>query len=144
MSHLILVLIVSCCAVCMSAQQQGTVQTSQQQGSLTSNQEMVTLRPKLALADVRGVSNFLESVEIRGSEVDAFLDVKKALNAAIDEGTKASRKPEDLVTIEMRMDVANNFYVLMQRATLKGSEAEKFRQIIVAVQNAAKEATAKK
>lgn len=122
---------------------QGTV-TSNQQGSLTGNQEMVIIKPKLALADVKGVSAFLQSVEIRGTEVDAYLDVKKALNTAVTDATKASRKDEDMVTVEMRMDVANNFYVLMQRATLKGAEAEKFRQIIVAVQDAAKEAAGKK
>lgn len=126
-----------------SAQPQGTV-TSNQQGSLTSNQEMVVIKPKLALADIKGVSQFLQSVEIRGTEVDAYLDVKKALNAAVTDATKANKKDEDMVVVDMRMDVANNFYVLMQRATLKGAEAEKFRQIIVAVQDAAKEATAKK
>lgn len=134
----------ACTSVAAFAQPQGTVQTSAQQGSLTSNQEMVVIKPKLALADVKGVSQFLESVEIRGTEVDAYLDVKKALNTVVAEGVKSNRKPEDIVVVEMRMDVANNFYVLMQRATLKGAEAEKFRQIIVAVQDAAKDATAKR
>ncbi|MDZ4744742.1 MAG: hypothetical protein SGJ05_01930 [bacterium] len=138
---LILSVVVLLSASCLFAQQ---VQTSSQQGSLTGNQDMVIIKPKLALADIRGVSQFLESVEIRGTEVDAYLDVKKALNAAIESGTKSNSKPEELVVVEMRMDVANNFYVLMQRATLKGAEAEKFRQIIVAVQEAAKAATAKK
>jgi len=145
MSRFILTaVLMACVTVCAGAQPKGTVQTSAQQGSLTSNQEMVVIKPKLALADIRGVSQFLESVEIRGTEVDAYLDVKKSLNAAIEEATKSNRKPEDLVVVDMRMDVANNFYVLMQRATLKGAEAEKFRQIIVAVQDAAKEATAKR
>lgn len=136
-------LVLAFSSICALAQPQGTVQTSKQQGSLTSNQEMIIIKPKLALADVKGVSQFLESVEIRGTEVDAYLDVKKALNTAIEDGAKANRKPEDVVTVDMRMDVANNFYVLMQRATLKGAEAEKFRQIIVAVQEAAKDATTK-
>lgn len=126
-----------------SAFAQGTV-TNNQQGSLTSNQEMVVIKPKLALQDVKGVSQFLQSVEIRGTEVEAYLDVKKALNSAVTDATKANKKDDELIVVEMRMDVANNFYVLMQRATLKGAEAEKFRQIIVAVQEAAKEATAKK
>ena len=140
-----LIAVLFCCVTVVAfAQPQGTVQTSAQQGSLTNNQEMIVIKPKLALADVKGVSQFLESVEIRGTEVDAYLDVKKALNTVVAEGVKSNRKPEEMVVVEMRMDVANNFYVLMQRATLKGAEAEKFRQIIVAVQEAAKDATAKR
>lgn len=117
-----------------------TVRAQQtQQPSLLQSQQEAVIRPKLVLADVRAVSSFLGGVEIRGNEVDAYLDVKHALSTAVDAATKAGKKDDDMIVVDMRLDVAQNFYVLMQRATLKAAEAEKFKQIIGAVQEAAKE-----
>ena len=120
------------------------VQPSQQQPSLNAGQDMTVVKPKLPLGDVKVVARFIETVEIKGTEVEAFLDVKKALNAASEAGSKAGKKDEDLIVVEMRMDVANTFYVLMQRATLKGQDAEKFKMIISALQDAAREAAGQK
>jgi ribosomal protein S1 len=115
----------------------------QSNASLTPQQEAVTIKPKLMLGDVKALSNFLLGIEIRGNEVDAFLDARKTLTAAAEAAAKAGKKDEDVITVDMRLDIAQNIFLLMQRASLKGAEAEKFKQIITSMQDAARDAQKK-
>ena len=113
------------------------------QGSLTpAAQAPVMIKPKLKVAHIKGAASFINGIEIRGGEVDAFLDVRKVLTNAIDDATKAKKDNEDVVTVEMRADQISNLATLMQRGTLKGSEAETFKDIMTALTDAAKAAQA--
>lgn len=102
------------------------------------------LKPELQLADVKQVTLFLGGVEIRGNEVDAFLDVKQTLAKAAEAAGKAGKKDEDSITVEMRISTAQNFLLLMQRATLKASDAEKFKAIVQSIEESAKALQPKK
>lgn len=117
--------------------------TAQQQLSQQSA-ESVIIKPKLTLGDVKIVAIFIGSVDIRGNEVDAFLDVKQTLTNAADAAAKAGKKDDDVIVVDMRLDTAQNFFLLMQRATLKAADAEKFKSILTAIQDAAREAQAQR
>lgn len=117
--------------------------TAQQQLSQQSA-ESVIIKPKLTLGDVKIVTIFIGSVDIRGNEVDAFLDVKQTLSKAAEGATKAGKKDDDTIAVDMRLDTAQNFFLLMQRATLKAADAEKFKAILTAIQDAAREAQAQR
>lgn len=111
------------------------------QGSLApAAQAPVVLKPKLKLAYIQGAVQFLGGIEIRGNEVDAFLDVRKVLSDAIDDATKAKKTADDVITVEMRGDQIQNLALLMQRGTLKGSEADTFKDIMNALNESVKAA----
>lgn len=98
------------------------------------------LKPDLLLSDVKNVTLFIDNVDIRGNEVDAFLDVKQTLSKAAEAAEKAGKKADDKIAVEMKVETARNFLLLMSRAPLKGGEAEKFKAIITAVTDAADKA----
>jgi hypothetical protein len=117
----------------------GSVTAQQQQQLSTQQAEAIIIKPKLTLGDVKIVTIFIGSVDIRGNEVDAFLDVKQTLTKATDAATKAGKRDEDVIVVDMRLDTAQNFFLLMQRATLKAADAEKFKAILTAIQEAARQ-----
>ncbi len=100
----------------------------------------VVLQPKMKLADIKAVAQFIQGVELRGTEVDAYLDTRKALINAAEEAEKAGKKDEDVVNFDMRLDQAQNLFTLMQRGSLKGAEAEKWKEIVEALRASVKEA----
>ncbi len=100
----------------------------------------VALKPSIKLADVKQMTLFLGGVDIRGNEVDAYLDVKESLVKATQAGEKSGKKDDDSIVVEMSISTAQNFLLLMSRATLKGADAEKFKEIVSSVQEAAKKA----
>jgi hypothetical protein len=104
----------------------------------------VMIAPKMKLADVKAVSQFIQGVDLRGTEVDAYLDTRKVLVEAAEAAGKAGKKDEDQVAVEMRLDQAQNLFTLMQRGQLKGAEAEKWREIVQSLQDAVKAAQDKK
>lgn len=103
-------------------------------------QQTVTISPKMKLQDVKNVSQFIQGVDLRGTEVDAYLDTRKVLVDAADAASKAGKKDDDLINVTMRLDQAQNLFTLMQRGQLKGAEAEKWREIVQSLQDAVKAA----
>lgn len=121
-----------------------SVDASAQGGQLTpAAQAPVMIKPKMKLGDVKAVTQFIAGVDIRGTEVDAYLDTRKILMEVIEGANKASKKDDDMVGVEMKMEQVQNLFTLMQRGSLKGAEAEKFKEIVSALQDAVKAAQPK-
>lgn len=119
----------------------GTASAQGQGGQLTpAAQAPVIVKPKLKLGDVKALIQLIAEVDIRGQEVDAYLDTKKALSGAVDAATKAGTKDDGTVALEMRAEQVQNLFMLMQRSQLKGAAAEKFKEIVTLLDEAAKEA----
>lgn len=100
-----------------------------QQGSEQASSQNITLRPTMTLGDVLFAINVLNTVEIKGSEVDAFLEVKNALVQAVQKAQKEKKTETDQLTLEMNLVTANNFLMLLQRASIPGSAAERFQAV---------------
>lgn len=105
---------------------------AQQQGSTQSPQN-TTLKPTMTLGDVIFAINVLNTVEIKGNEVEAFLEVKNTLMKAIEKAQKEKKTETDQVTIEMSLLTANNFLTLFQRASIPGSAAERYKSVTQAL-----------
>ena len=58
----------------------------------------------------------------------------------MDAAAKSAAKDDDAITLEMRTEQVQNLFMLMQRSQLKGAAAEKFKEIVVILDEAAKEA----
>jgi hypothetical protein len=106
-----------------------TVALAQQQSADASSPQNTILKPTMTLGDVLFAINVLNTVEIKGNEVEAFLDVKNVFVKAAQEAQKEKKTESDPVTIEMNLLTANNFLMLFQRASIPGSAAERFQAV---------------
>lgn len=113
------------------------------QGLTPAAQTPTVIKPKMKVNDIRASIQFLGGIEIRGTEVDAYLDTRKVLADAVEAATKAGKKDDESVTFDMKIEQAQNMFTLMQRGSLKGAEADKFKEIISALQDAVKAAQGK-
>ncbi len=87
------------------------------------------LKPQLSVSDLVFTLNTLASVNINGSEVEAYIDVKNTFTKAFEQAQKDKKGENDMVTVELSVLTANNFLQLFQRASLQGSAAEKFMNV---------------
>ncbi len=101
------------------------------------------LEPTVIVGDLVGVYQKLETVEIRGSEVDTYLTIKKQLTEFIETAKKKELKTTDNLKIEMELPMAQNLLNLMDRAVIQGAEAEGFQRFRQAFIDSAKKLQAK-
>lgn len=88
--------------------------------------------------DVVFAYNSLNTVNIQGNEVDAYLEVKNALKKYTDEIETTQKKAEDKVNVTMNVLVANNLMIFLQRVTLQGANAERYQRFKNTMFDAAK------
>lgn len=91
-----------------------------------------TVKPQMPLSDLAFTLQTLATVNITGSEVEAYVEVKNTFMKVFEQAQKDQKKETDTVTIEMTILTANNFLELFRRANLQGAAAERF----LAVKNA--------
>lgn len=93
-------------------------------------QDVVMLKPKMALSEIAFAAQMLETIEIRGSEVDAFVDVKKVFTGVLETALKDKKEAKDVVMVEMSIGQAQNLLALLQRAKLTGADAERYKKFV--------------
>lgn len=98
-----------------------TVQAQQQSAQI--------IKPKLTLAEVEFTRIVLNSIEIRGNEVDAFMEVRGIFDKLLETGTKDKKAGTDIVIVELSYPQANNLLTLMQRAKMTGENADRFKKV---------------
>ncbi|MFM8178930.1 MAG: hypothetical protein ACKOAG_07080 [Candidatus Kapaibacterium sp.] len=91
-----------------------------------------TVKPQMPLGDLAFAIQTLSTVNITGSEVEAYIDVKNTFKKVFEQAQKDQKKETDVIVIEMSILTANNFLELFRRANLQGAAAERF----LAVKNA--------
>jgi hypothetical protein len=85
----------------------------------------------------------LASVDIKGEEAQAFLDVQTFLKPYIDNMVANKTKTDDPLKIKVGAQMANSLFVFSNRITIKGGEAQniiRFRKAIVDAAQATKAA----
>jgi len=112
------------------------------QAPQAQQQQQVIIKPIFIAEDVAYVLTSLGTIEIKGEEVDAFLNIKNLLTTAIQKAVNEKKKNEDQIMIEMSLQQGNVMANLMQRVKLSGANAEKHKRTIDALVKAAKEAGA--
>lgn len=110
--------------------------TSQTQ---TSNDGI--LKPKVIAMDFIFVNQMLNTVELKATEVDALIEVKETLKPFL-EKIKSDNVPlNQTVTFDIRASVALNMLRFLERGSLVGSEAEKYKRFVDGMVAAAQEIT---
>ncbi|HYF04373.1 MAG TPA: hypothetical protein VEC36_13400 [Patescibacteria group bacterium] len=111
-------------------------------------QQIKTIKPKMAIEDVDFVAGLLNTIDISGQEVDAFLEVRGIFLRILEGAVKEKKMTSDIVTVEMSVPQAQNLITLMNRAKLNAAGAEKFKTILSTIIDSAKaelgETTSKK
>lgn len=98
-------------------------------GVSAQQQQAQTIKPKMSLAEVEFTRLVLNTIEIRGNEVEAFMDVRGVFDKLLEAGQKDKKAGTDVVTVEMTYPQANNLLALMQRAKLTGENADRFKKV---------------
>ncbi|MBX7156340.1 MAG: hypothetical protein U0Y96_06560 [Candidatus Kapaibacterium sp.] len=98
----------------------------------------VTLKPTMSVGDVAFVLSTLNTVNVNGSEVAAFMEVKSVFTKALDVAQKANKKENDAAVVELNIPQANAYWELLKRATVSGALADKFQSVQNAIVDAAK------
>ena len=101
-------------------------------------QQEKKIKPTFVVEDVVFVFQTLNTIEIKGSEVDAFLEVKNLLQTTIQKIQSSSKNAEDKIEVEMPIPLAQDMISLLQRAKFTGVNAEKFKRFTDAIIASAK------
>ena len=115
----------------------GTV-LAQDNQTLKERQKDIKIQPVFSVDDAIFAYNTLNTVEIKGGEVEAFIEVRKIFENAIKQAQKDGKKGDDKITIEMNLLAAQNFYNLIARAKITGAQADSYKRVQDAITAAAK------
>ena len=98
----------------------------------------IIIKPTMPIEYVVFASNALTTIEIQGSEVDGYLACKNTLDTELKKYIAEKKRPEDVVTFGIQLEIAQNLITLLNRAKLTGNEAPKFKGFINALVTAGK------
>ncbi|HRS01729.1 MAG TPA: hypothetical protein P5545_04195 [Bacteroidota bacterium] len=113
---------------------------SQQQPQNLQQQQQETqiLHPTVIVGDIAFIGQTLKTVEIKGSEVNAYLDVEKEITRILTELQQQKKKLSDSVQIDIPLNIAQNTLTFMDRATLTGQNAAIYKRFADALIASAK------
>ncbi len=104
-----------------------------------NQQEIPVYKPEFIVSDIYIAVTILDGVDIKGNEVDAFLEVKNTLNNYLKDAKNKNLKAEDKIVVEIQANIAQNLVTFLSRATLKGNLADAYKRFIDAIFASAKQ-----
>ena len=104
-----------------------------QQQQQNQQQDIPILTPKIIVGDIVFVTQALKTVEIKGSEVDAFLQVQQSYEKLIKDLNAQQKKINDTVEIRIPLNIAQNTVSFMDRSTLQGQNAVVYKRFVDAL-----------
>lgn len=112
---------------------------SQQQPQLINNnvKQNPIMKPVLIVSDIYMVMQILDGIDIKGQEVEAFLDIKNHLKSYLEDAKTKKLKATDNITVEMPTFIAHNILFFLNRATLRGDMADQYKRFIDSIVKAA-------
>lgn len=105
-----------------------------QQQNLQQTETQI-LRPTVVVGDIAFIGQTLKTVEIKGSEVNAYLEVENEITRILTDLQQKKVKLNDSVQIDIPLNIAQNTLTFMDRATLTGQNAviyKRFSEALVA------------
>ncbi|MCE5304433.1 MAG: hypothetical protein ABFD00_09330 [Chloroherpetonaceae bacterium] len=115
------------------SQQQPKLQPQQQQ-------DVQILHPSVIVGDIAFIGQTLKTVEIKGSEVNAYLEVEQEFTKILTDLQEQKKKLMDTVQVNIPLNVAQNTITFMDRATLTGQNAIIYKRFVDALVASAKKA----
>lgn len=93
-------------------------------------QQQQTIKPSFPVSEVIFIVQLLDKIELKGSEVDALLEVKSLLINPVVNAQKEKKPITELLTIDFKVQQAQVLLSFLQRATLNGADAERYKRFI--------------
>jgi len=115
------------------SQQQPKLQPQQQQ-------DVQILHPSVIVGDIAFIGQTLKTVEIKGSEVNAYLEVEQEFTKILTDLQEQKKKLMDTVQVNIPLNIAQNAITFMDRATLTGQNAIIYKRFVDALVASAKKA----
>jgi hypothetical protein len=91
------------------------------------------LTPTVVVGDLVFVVQVLKTVEIKGAEVDAYLQVQQTFDKLIQDLNAQQKKVNDTVDIKIALNIAQATVTFMDRATLQGQNASIYKRFVDAL-----------
>lgn len=105
---------------------QTTTSTAAAQGGPTADD---VLKPTMKVGQIKTAVALMPNVEIRMTEIDSYLDVRKVLTGSLDKATSAKKSDDDNMTIEMRGSQLFALSVLLQRMDKKSADSTTIKDL---------------
>ena len=128
MKHMFSIII---CLLMISTSTFAQQQVQQQQ------QQLQIIKPTFSYAQVELALRLMGKIELTGTEVDAFLEIRGILYPAYAKGANEKKQVTDKVTIEMNVKQADNVLAFLNRTRLIGAEVQTFKEFKDAIFTAA-------
>jgi hypothetical protein len=100
--------------------------------------QIQNIKPVVTAGDLVFAAQLLNSVELRGNEVDAFISVKNTLKPFLEKVQNEKMQATQTLDIPMTLAIANNFLGFLERGKITGADAERYKRFIDAFIEAAK------
>lgn len=100
-----------------------------QNGAADPNANIV-IKPTMVIDNLVFVSNALNTIEISGSEVDAFLQAKNFIDNQIKKLAQEKKTPADTTTFDIPLGIAKNLLNFLGRATIPSANAAKYKSFV--------------
>ena len=92
-------------------------------------QQAQIIKPSMPLSEIAFSIQLLESIELMGSEVDALMDLRLILIPPIVKANNEKKQAKEVVTLEIKIQQAQNLLAFLKRAKLNGADVERFKKI---------------
>jgi len=114
------------------------VYSQQQQQLINQNvKQNQVMKPVFIVSDIYIIMQILDGIDIKGKEVEAFLDIKNHLKSYLEKAKKDKLKATDNISVEMPTFIAHNILFFLNRATLRGNMADQYKRFVDALIKAA-------
>jgi len=120
------IVVVAVMAATVPAPAQTTTDRITLQGGPTADD---MLKPAMKVGQIKTAVALLPTVEIRMTELDSYLDLRKVLTSSLDKATSAKKSDDDALTVEMRGSQLFALSVLLTRMDNKSADSTTIKDL---------------
>jgi hypothetical protein len=91
-------------------------------------QQYPIIKPTFTYGQLDLALRLMEKIELNGSEVEAFLEIKGIFYPVLVKGANEKKQLNDKITLDMNAKQADNVLAFLNRARLTGSEVQTFKE----------------
>ena len=99
----------------------------------TGQPAIPTFKVALIVEDIMFAATAITTVEISGSDVDAYLQTKNSLLSVVKYIQTNNSRMTDTLTLDIQFPVGQNLLNLMSKAKFQGAQADNYKRFIEAI-----------
>lgn len=103
-----------------------TTDRSTLQGGPTADD---VLKPTLKVGQIKTVVALMPNVDIRISEIESYLDVRKVLAGSLEKAASVKKSDDDALTVELRGSQLYALSILLQRMDRKSADSTSIKEL---------------